>query len=302
MPRERNSEVIHTLPNTVDAILPLRMADYDRSEILRISLRRFFSDLGTCWIVAPDHEAAEIKSRIGDTHYVVVAESDIVPELKNCQPVNGWFVQQLLKMAIADHITTDFYLTLDADVICTRPVKSADLIKQGRALGLRYVGDSHRKWYDWASRVLNVRASRWMHSVTPTLVYTQAMLALQDYLAYRDGPGSVPRVGFFSRTNEDTAGNWRQYLLRSLPWTEYALYFTFLESMGMYEEFYFPGALNGNSVWKRDDFVCWQPARSFVGRCPPFFTVMQSNLGLDVTDVWKRVRGYLQEDGVDGRR
>lgn len=299
MPRKQNSAVTQMLQRTIDAVLPLRLADYDRSEILRISVRRFFSDLGTCWVVTPDHEAAEIKSRIGDTQYVVVAESDVVPELKKCPPVRGWFVQQLIKIAIADRITTDFYLTLDADVICTRPVTSTDLIKQGRALGMRYVGHIHPQWYDWASRVLNVLASRWMYGVTPLLVHTQAMLALQDYLAYRERPRSMPRNSPFSRTNQEATGNWRQYLLRSLPWTEYALYFTFLESMGMYEQFYFPGALTGNNVWKRDDFVCWKAARSFVGSGPPFFTVMQSNLGLAVPDVWKKVRGYLGEDDLD---
>lgn len=131
--------------------------------------------------------------------------------------------------------------------------------------------------------------------MTPLLIHKQAMLALQDFLAYRARPQAVANASQFSRTNKDSTGNWRQYLLRNLPWTEYALYFTFLESMEMYQQFYNTGSLAGNNVWSHDDYVNWQAGKSFAGSGPPFFTVVQSNLGLPVPDVWERVQGYLQE-------
>jgi len=274
------------------------MIDCDRAEILVQSLARFFSDLGTCWVVVPDREAAAIKSRIRDKHYRVVPESSIVPELENHPRIAGWFVQQLIKLAIAQHIKSDFYLTLDADVICTRRVRSTDLIKGGRALATRYVGSTHSNWYGWASRVLNVPAPRWRYGVTPMLIHTQAMLALQGYLAYREPSRPTPRDELFSCSSKSTKGNWRQYLLRNVPWTEYALYFTFLETMGMYDEFYCHGPTCGNCVWKENDFIAWQAAKSFTGSSPYFFTVVQSNLGLPVADVWKRVRGYIEQDEV----
>ena len=40
------------------------------------------------------------------------------------------------------------------------------------------------------------------------------------------------------RSDHEDAGRWRQVLLDSLPWTEYALYFTFLEATGRFERYH----------------------------------------------------------------
>ncbi len=282
--------------SSVDAVLPLRLADCDRFEILKRSLKRFFMDLGTCWVVTPDNEFEAIRSRIRDSEYSVVPQTSVVPELEHHKPISGWFVQQLLKMAVADRMSSDFYLALDADVICTRNVRSSDLIKGERALGMRYVGDTHRNWYEWASRVLGVPRSRWTHAVTPVLLNTQVVLALQGYLAQRDGsaPGPVSHFLPGNSSQRKPTSNWRTYLLRNLPWTEYALYFTFLEALGIYEEFYTHGPICSNSVWDKRAFASWRAEESFVGQRTFFFTVVQSNTGVSVPDVWDRVRGYLE--------
>ena len=36
--------------------------------------------------------------------------------------MRGWLTQQIVKLAMAERVESDFYLTLDADVICTRTV------------------------------------------------------------------------------------------------------------------------------------------------------------------------------------
>jgi len=57
----------------------------------------------------------------------------LIPETKFLK-IQGWYLQQLIKLAIAEHIKTDFYLTLDADVICVKPVYFSDLVKDGCAV------------------------------------------------------------------------------------------------------------------------------------------------------------------------
>jgi Family of unknown function (DUF6492) len=56
------------------------------------------------------------------------------------------------------------------------------------------------------------------HGVTPAILSREATILLQDYLTTR---ARMLRL--------DARSNWRTFLVLSIPWTEYALYYTFLE-------------------------------------------------------------------------
>lgn len=65
----------------LDAVLSITLKDYERFTILQKSLKFFCKDLiRVCWVVTPDDEFAEIKSRISDDNYCVIPESNLVPE------------------------------------------------------------------------------------------------------------------------------------------------------------------------------------------------------------------------------
>jgi hypothetical protein len=265
--------------HTLDAVLPLTESDFERYEILRQSLDRFFPDLGTCWIVIADREYNALSRRIQGAHYRVLRESAIIPELRfyddvrvvvgrRHRPLHGWQSQQLRKLAIAGHMTSPFYLTLDADVICTRTVRYADLIRDDRALGRKSDDDWHQHWYERAARILGVSSIPRWHNLTPGLLSREAVFMLQRYLAGR----VHPLLRLLSRSfTDDTArasilGSWRSYLLRNLPWTEYTLYYTFLEATRLYDRYYFTDERcrledPDHSVRELDKFAAWQPGQ-----------------------------------------
>src|SRR2546425_4170438 len=95
---------------TLDAALPLTGRDFERFEIMRKSLDRFFPDLGTCWVMVADREYDDISRRIRDNQsFRVIAESTIAPELRfydyvrvvlsrSHKPLDGWCTQQLRKL------------------------------------------------------------------------------------------------------------------------------------------------------------------------------------------------------------
>jgi hypothetical protein len=99
---------------------------------LERSAELFWKDLHICWIVTPDKEHAMLEKWIRDQHYCVIPEGAIIPETEALFSVKGWYRQQLVKLAIAPRVTTAFYVTLDADVICTRPFSSGDFIAVSR--------------------------------------------------------------------------------------------------------------------------------------------------------------------------
>jgi hypothetical protein len=253
----------------LDAVLPLASRDLERAQILLRTLERFFEPLARLWVVVPDCDRASIRLPFGE----VVTDSEIVPELDDAEAPHGWYVQQLVKLAIADRIETPFYLTLDGDVICVRPTRYDDLVVGGRALA-QITKPHHPEWNDDAERILALPRSPRQHGVTPAVLARDGVRALQRHLG----------------------ADWRARLLRELPWTEYALYHTFLEGVGRWDDLHVSGGdrcIYGNNVWLESQWRGWHPKAD--GRyC---FSVVQSATRASARDVWALVEPYLATHG-----
>jgi hypothetical protein len=237
--------------------------------------------------------------------FIVVPETEVVPELAGSK-AKGWYKQQLIKLAMADHVASDYYLLFDADVICARPVRRHDLFRNGKALCHRYRNAIHANWYGYAERVLELPRSGWVHGVTPTVLSREAVQELAAHLSRQS-----PRPGRFWpslwsklpewaggprpwHSDRDDHGRWRRVLLDSLPWTEYALYFTFLEATGRFERYHTHAqrSLCGDCIWRDDRFENWQPALPRPYRQPPFI-VVQSITKIPPEKILERIEPLL---------
>lgn len=291
-----------------DAVLPLTARDFGRFRILDVSLQRFCEDLGVCWIVIPDEELYEFPRMIKEGWYRVVPESKIVPEFRYFPQCSGWYKQQLVKIAIAHHISTDFYLTLDADLVCTRTLHCSDLVRAGRGRCFVDQTDVHPDWYCWSERVLKLRRSGACHNVTPAVLSREAVLKMQCYLSglaltekshFRLRRQDMLRLrsakGTCSGADGQLPGHtrlWALFLLANIPWTEYALYYTFLEANDLFNEYHFSchNALYSlNSLWHKGQLRSWDPRKSFLEEDSSFFMVVQSNTGIDPQLVWEQI-------------
>ena len=299
----------------LDAVLPLIFDDYQRFRILDASLKKFLKDLRKLFIIVPDREVEKFQLKIKDNDYKIVPETAVVPEFKLRWFRNypGWNKQQLIKLAAAEIVETDFYLTLDADIICVRPTNCDDLVKDGRACCYRLnrlekSAEEFKQWYRNAERVLKIGQPAYHYDVTPVVLSKEGMLMLHKHLA-RTSRGS--RIGFSKRDLLCWGANllakfipripfakWRLYLLRSGDWTEYSLYYTFLEAFDLFEKYHFllDKRVSGNSVWYLDQYDTWDPADSFVGERTFHFTVIQSKTGIHPDEIWQKVRPYIQHD------
>jgi hypothetical protein len=292
------------VPRTLDAVLPLTLSDAERAQILFRSLERFFEPLGTCFVVAPAAELDALRAHVPGGRYELLPEDELVPELRRHQargrllarlwlgmPAHGWHVQQLVKLAAADLVASDAYLTLDADVICARPTGYDDLVGAGGRAVAQLTPPHHPEWNDTAAELLGLPRSGRQHGVTPAVLARAGVQALAQHLEDRSGEP------------------WRRHLLRRLPWTEYSLYGTFLEGAGRWEELHLDGgeeALYGNGVWIHGQWAGWEPAAFFGDPASPPFTVVQSATWIRPEDVWARVEPYVApskrgESGVTSR-
>ena len=120
----------------MDAVLPICAKDIERAKLLVRSLASHAQDVRTLWVITPPTDVRVAQERLGRApapfRMRVLPETEVVPELRVFR-IRGWEAQQLVKLAMADRVDSDFYLTLDADVICTRPVALDRIIRDGRA-------------------------------------------------------------------------------------------------------------------------------------------------------------------------
>lgn len=302
-------------PSRIDAVLPLLAQDLERARILLRSLARNFTGLGTLWVVARATEHAVIAAELAQIHgpwtLRVLTEFEVVPEFAWSRALRGWYRQQLIKLAIAERIETSNYLTLDSDVICVRPASPEAVAPGGKGLCHVIEEDLHPDWYRGSTRVLGLRPKRQriLHNVTPAVLNREAVLTLQAHLGLRAERGRYRRdlLGLVQRARCALArvrgrphAPWRLYLMTGAPWTEYALYYTFLEATGRFERYHVltPDCIYAidHSVWRSGaaTFDSWDPGPLFQGRGAPFFVVVQSITRLPPERVWAKVAPFLE--------
>lgn len=303
----------------MDAVLPLTARDAERFEILWASLDRFVTGLDTLWVLVPDHQRAHLAQTL-PTHNArgarlrVESELDFLPTLRAFPKTGGWYRQMLLKLEAAQQVTSDFYLTLDADVLACRNVDLDVLCAGGTAPCHIDYQDLHPKWYRAAADILGASLPRTAlsHQVTPALLHAPSVRSMLGALEARwDGGnygaglrGLKQRYGKLqtwlrnvANDNPPQLSGWCAYLCWSRPWAEYALYFSYLEQSGQFSK-HFREETQGlyavqGSVWNDAAFATWDPAPLFEGDGAPYFAVIQSNTFIPVSDVKARLRGHL---------
>jgi hypothetical protein len=296
----------------IDAVLPLAPRDFERAQILFRSLELFFEPLGVLWIVVPDASLSGLDRGRLPARARVLPESALLQELPFYRALfrgsyvfrrrpDGWYVQQLVKMSAPSVVETDFYLSLDSDISCVRPVRYADLVTDGRSLCQRYgPSDIHAEWYEWSERVLGLKRSAWSHGVTPILYSRDGMRELHAFLETRVA-GAFRLLPWPSSRGPNPWTSWRGLLIRNLPWAEHTLYYIFLEIRGLFERYHVPlvgRCLYDGDVTQPGDFDSWPgPILSDAG-LGPYFTTVQSWLKIPPAEVWRRLRPVLVANGA----
>ncbi|MDP2400719.1 MAG: DUF6492 family protein [Actinomycetota bacterium] len=224
---------------------PLRLRFGIASLFAKFDLRDLCELLVLCPADELDDVAALVATVTDDPRVQIVPELDVCPDIVHAVDpltgsIRGWYVQQMLKLAVAERVTTPFYVTLDSDVVCLQPFSSASLVTGGRGVcgfetietyeALYTPGFAIREWENKERRMVTSaelldyeRDGRYRGrypAETPVLFSTQAM---RDMCAHLSGRHSR---------------SWSMVLAESVGWTEMGLYFEYLEMAGRLEKLY----------------------------------------------------------------
>lgn len=245
--------------STITAVLPCVRGDAPRARLLLQSLIKYQSPFRTVLLMCPSRHVEWFQEEFSDLRaklsIEIIDEKTIVPELNECWWLRGWMKQQLLKLAVAHHVKTDYFLTLDADVVLTRDTEIAEFLPDGKAAYAYLHPTPHMSWYRASWRVLDMpaRSKQLEHNVTPTILSRKATLKLAHFLEKRaddivrspELKTLIQRRRLKRRESHFPAGTRKWTLLLAafamwpiLEWTEYSLYYCFLEENGLIEQFH----------------------------------------------------------------
>jgi len=277
----------------IQFISPISIKDAQRATIMLKSINKFFEpeSLESLVLLVPDKELFEnlIKSLNLNFPVEIIKETDIIPEkdLKKYNAKTGWIKQQLLKMMAAHIVRTKFYLCLDADVICFKKADYQSLVRAGKPITTIEPKSKHLRWWKDSAYVLRIPESKSNRGIgaTPSILIKDEVINMMNHIEKT-----------YKRSFINVLCNWwwtESYFLKR-NWTEYSLYWSYLEysqksSLHSDEE-----DVYGKSIWKSDksDITEETFKTIFSQRNTGYFTVCQSTRIPDST-VFEMAAKYL---------
>ncbi|MEO8558894.1 MAG: DUF6492 family protein [Rhodospirillales bacterium] len=252
-------------------------AGFDRRQCLRLHVVGREAELPALQAALTVHAAAWLELSFHD-------EVELVPELRGSSAI-GWIKQQIIKLAAAEWLDADYWLTFDADVVCVQNFGIDDLFVDGRSI-LRLIPTAGIPLF-----------AAWMRASGEALGYGNVpdgtILDMTPALYSRDVMRQV------HATLRAASGRpWRQALLQSPTlkyrigtdfacWAEMALYPLVAQRENMLRQYH---ALNGldtdrrlmadGSIWTADAWPNWAPPDMSDPAKPGYFVVCGSHTGV----------------------
>ena len=284
----------------MEAVLPLKIRPDGRAMnlggavMLCHSLAYFWRDVPNLalTVICPPDDLAAARDALGNTPGNIdirfVDETELVPGVDENPAFPGWLRQQVLKLAVYGIVRSDFYLCLDADVLCINPIDAALLLPGGKALTEYGNRKRHGDWWRHSAALLKVDP----HLDRPGMRVTPAVLSRHIVEGLHQ---ALPRDG-------DTP-SWQ--CLMQAPggpadcWTEYTLYQLFAEQADLMKDFHISFAesraldrplISGRSIWSRQDAERFDPTRLFDARDRALFAVLQSSAHPPLGEIWAGLR------------
>lgn len=309
-------------------VLPLALtgtgragSDLERAKILLDSCVKFVDPnfIDVFLIVCPEKDIEVIRRGLQKYQnffdLIFMCEEIVCPVLSSDpntehawpKPNKGWYRQQLIKLAIYKYINTDFYMTLDSDVIFKKNFDYDDAFTYGKAIVNTETYKDYLEIYnlDVADESQEVRRGRY-NDAERILKLTDLGSSRQTW--YGETPVMLSRnivknlVAYIERVWEMS---WQDVLLLNFPWTEYPIYFVYAETSGLFAKYHLPGGADSisslsQSLWHDSSSYLdgrmlsnWHVNQVFHSASVGYCVVVQSYLGYEPADIRCKIEHYI---------
>jgi hypothetical protein len=262
--------------NKISFIVPIAPWDDTRSQLLFKSLNKYFlpEDIDMVYITFLDKE--KMKRQLQELKlkfpFEVMTEEDLIPpkDYHVFKKRKGWIRQQIVKLYISTLVKTEYYLCLDADLICIKPTGFNDLIKNGKP-GINIEPKAwHSDWWKASKKVLKIPdpgTTVGMSSSTNIFI-TGVALDLVKYIE-----------NIYKKSFTKVLMNWwwtNTYMFKR-EWTEYKLYWLFIEYKELTKRYDPDNKIWARSIWKNTKDINEELFKTiFSNQNDGYFSICQS--------------------------
>ncbi|WP_380786292.1 DUF6492 family protein [Sphingomonas sp. R86521] len=290
----------------ISAILPLKTKgrhyaeNVARCDILFSSLRHFTdpSLFDRILIVVPNDEleAAQHYAKAWSDFPVKVMDESVhfamFREFSAPHQIRPWHRQQIIKLAAAGLIDTEYFMVFDPDVFALRAFDEATLLPGGKALTHYQPRAREARYWEASGTLLGQDP----HLERDAIWWTPALLS-----------ATICR-SLHHRLEEQHGEPWMRVLLSRymVDWTEYTLYWLNAEREGLLDRFHTPPAPGmpelhaDESVWfaGRDGHGLdrWDAAKHMGDEGKGLFAVVQSNTRISPQAVAAKLAPFMTID------
>jgi len=163
-----------------------------------------FTDVYRIYVITSEEYGEIIKQNINSLevcdkiNFIDEVTLQNMDELPNVQ-IKNWYYQQLLKLKIASHIKTNYYLILDIDMFLIKPLKYEDMFFENKIIYAHECfphnnppGYTNRKWWENSCNLFNISVEKLydmknLMGVTPQLLITNVVNELISFLIQKFG-------------------------------------------------------------------------------------------------------------------
>ena len=213
--------------------------DRDRCALLSRSLDAFAPSLDH-WIVVDRSDLPLFRS-LQNNRTTLVSTEDVLPlwlrrlDLRKIglrsnlwvqargRPVRGWLVQQLVKLALAEELTTDVLVHTDSDVVLMRPFRTSSVIDGNgqvrlcaRPNAIDETLPNHVRWHRSAEMLLGIG---------------RADLPMPDFITSLVPWKRQNAVALLEQVEKNTGRHWLRALAAAWDVSEYTLYGRFIRDV-----------------------------------------------------------------------
>lgn len=160
-------------------ITPSYAPDFERCRLLSKSIDRYALTPINHYVVV-DRQDLKLFQQLSGTHRQIITVESVlpwwvkkIPLLKNgwfsfrSLPIRNWLLQQIVKLAIAEHVTDEVLIFVDSDVTFIRQFDVGDFVKDGKvrmfrepkalgAINPTQLSDTQIKWWNVSNKWCNV--------------------------------------------------------------------------------------------------------------------------------------------------
>lgn len=289
----------------LDAVMPLLAGDLPRAVLQARTLRHFFrrDDVLHLHVVCRAAELADIRDVLGAwsapwLQYGFHEEESILAGSAGANTI-GRFRQQAVKLAAAEWLGAPFWLTLDADVICTKPVGVADLLPGGRALlqyePVQYI-DVFNDWAFGARFATGSVAPPSNQGVAITPMIFAAPIAQAFYAMVEFAHGKPWKEALLGGALLDEI-----FHRGGQGWSENLLYFAAAARSGWLRQYHAIAGIDtaqkiySGGIWEPGGWKTWDAERAFDRSQPGFFEICSSYVDTPVEFVSERIAPFLSQ-------